>query len=144
MRAGEYLQRSIVGRRRLRAIDAELTTMRDRCTVGGHRYHEVRGVGTWDPMRHVDALIDASEAYRAEREACEADIEEARYMCRGAAEIMGTGAKVLELHYCDGWGSEAIARYLRWPHDLCERVIAEGPALLDGEDAVRMILRGKA
>lgn len=69
---------------------------------------------------------------------------EARWLCQGSVEEIGhNAAKVLELHFCNGWNADGIAHFLLYPIELTESVIKQGPSLLDTYNYARLVSRGK-
>jgi len=98
---------------------------------------------TLDPMRQVDALIEREGELRQERDWCDVDIDEARFICRGSARYIGdVAAMVLEEHYCDNRTLVEIAEGLGCKVNVVRHIVDEGPFILDSYDYADMRLRG--
>lgn len=97
-----------------------------------------------DPMRRVCDMLDAVEPLEEEREACGADIEDARRLCCGVAVLVNaTVAEVLELRFCDGLGAQAIAARMHYPESLTQAIIDTAPAELDSVGVPRLMHAGR-
>lgn len=144
MRSSDYLHRALEAQRRIAAIDETLFGMREAIGVQGQSYERHPKNDVLDPMRRVCTLMDAERELDRERAERELDIEEARALLDGAAlEIGDNASTALELAYSDGWTVDRIAAWLCYPRDLTAQVVAEGPRMLDGYDAVRLLHQGR-
>lgn len=144
MTAADVLARAREARRRIRQIDESIVTLRERIGPQGHGFEPSPKYGARDPMRHVCTYLDAMSPLEEEREACIADIEEARRMCRGVASLVSaTVAEVLELRFCDGLGAQAIAARMHYPESLTQAIIDTAPAELDSVGVPRLMHAGR-
>ena len=79
--------------------------MREREGVRAQGYEAVgRGSGACDPMRRTDERIDAEARARDELSGLEAEVEDARAVCRGiraANPLHPLWGDALELHYIE-------------------------------------------
>ena len=145
MRASEALSLSYGSLGRMREIEAALEVMRGR--VGGTSH----GMGIkidrniiLDPMRMADQLIEHEADMEREAALCKMDVDEARAVCRGAADVIGpSAARALELHFCDGLDAHTIALRLGYPREAVDVLLEDGPATLDACEYGRLLERGR-
>lgn len=144
MRAADVLARAREARRRIRSIDESIELMRGRVGPQGHDYKAKAKYNALDPMRHVCDVLDALGPLEDEREACRADVEDARRLCRGVAALVnGTIGDVLEMHFCDGMSAEIVAARLHYPESLTRGIIDTSPAELDSVGVPRLMHAGR-
>lgn len=90
--------------------------MREREGVRAQSYDAVLGSGSAsDPMRAVDARMDAERAAEDDIRSCEATVADARAVCRGiraANPSHPLWGDALELHYIELMPWDEIGRYL--------------------------------
>ena len=143
MTAADVLARAREARRRIRSIDESIELMRGRVGPQGHDYKAKAKYNALDPMRHVCDVLDALGPLEDEREACRADVEDARRLCRGVAVLVNaTVAEVLEQRFCDGLGTQAIAARMHYPETLVQGIIDTAPAELDSVGVPRLMHAG--
>lgn len=116
MTSREFFEGARSSQRRIDGRLAAIKMMRAREGVRAQTYESIgRGVGTSDPMRETDARIDAEEAARLELSALEAEVADARSVCRGiraANPSHPVWGDALELHYIELLTWDDAARYL--------------------------------
>ena len=144
MKASTTLYRSKDAMQRKTTIDETLEVLRGKVGGSASCLGIKIAVGTvLDPMRQVDALMEREGELRQEREWCDVDIDEARFICRGSAQYVGEiAAKILEQHYCDNMTLREIADGLGCKVNVVRRIVEEGPFILDSYDYTDMRLRG--
>ena len=84
MTAREFFESARAAQRRIDGRLAAIRAMRERDGARAQSYEAIgRGPGASDPMRPVDARIDAEADALAELAQCEREVESARAVCRG-------------------------------------------------------------
>ena len=116
MGAREFFESARAAQRRIDGRLAAIRAMREREGARAQSYEAIgRGGGASDPMRATDARIDAEAAARDELAALEAEVEDARAVCRGvriANPSHPLWGDAIELHYIELMGWAEIGRYL--------------------------------
>lgn len=116
MDAREYFESARAAQRRIDGRLAAIRAMREREGARAQGYEAIgRGSGASDPMRPVDARIDAERAAMAELAECEREVESARAVCRGvraANPHHPVWGDVLELRYLELFEWDRIGRAL--------------------------------
>lgn len=104
MTSREYFESASAAQRRIDAVLASISRMREREGVRAQTYAPVgHGSGASDPMRATDSRIDAEARARAELSSLYSEVESAREVCRGysAANPRSMGGELIQLHYLD-------------------------------------------
>lgn len=116
MDARDYFESARAAQRRIDGRLAAIRAMREREGARAQSYEAIgRGSGASDPMRPVDARIDAERAAMAELAECEREVESARAVCRGvrvANPNHPVWGDVLELRYLELFEWDRIGRAL--------------------------------
>lgn len=114
--AREYFEAARSAQRRIDGRLSVILAMREREGARAQSYEAIgRGSGASDPMRAVDARIDAEARARSELAECERAVEDARAVCRGiraANPSHPLWGDAIELHYIELMGWAEIGRYL--------------------------------
>ena len=116
MTAREFFESARAAQRRIDGRLAAIRAMREREGARAQSYEAIgRGTGASDPMRPVDARIDAEADALAELAQCEREVESARAVCRGvraACPHNPVWGDVLELRYIELFEWDRIGRAL--------------------------------
>lgn len=140
MLPSEVLRRAHDARLRIAQIDAEVTAMRDRCTVGGYHGSEIACSTILDPTRHIDALMDALGDYDRERLSLLEDVDEGRRLCEGIHAVMdSTKADILSMWYVDAREVGEIVRATTCPRSYIYCVIHDAPAWIDDLGTAKLL-----
>lgn len=102
--AREYFEAAYAAQRHIDAACARIRAMREREGIRSRGFEASRGGGGADPMRLTDARMDAEAAARSELAALEAEVCEAREVCRGIRSANPRHpywGDCIELHYLD-------------------------------------------
>lgn len=113
MTSREYFDAAASSQRRIDGRLAAIASMREREGARAQRYGAGGGSGASDPMRAVDARMDAEREAEAELASLRADVEDARRVCAGirrANPSQPLWGDAIELHWLDGktWFSVAL------------------------------------
>lgn len=104
MTSREYFEAASAAQRHIDAACARIRAMREREGIRSRIFAGARGGGGADPMRLTDARMDAEAAARSELAALEAEVCEAREVCRGIRSANPRHpywGDCIELHYLD-------------------------------------------
>lgn len=104
MTAREYFEAASAAQRHIDAACARIRAMRDREGIRSRGFEASRGGGDADPMRLTDARIGTEAAARSELGSLEAEVSEARAVCRGIRSANPRHpywGDCIELHYLD-------------------------------------------
>ena len=114
--AREYFEAARAAQRRIDGRLAAIRAMREREGVRAQSYEAIgRGGGASDPMRAVDSRMDSERRALAELAECEAEVEDARAVCRGTSAANPHNplwGDVLELRYLECFEWDRIGRAL--------------------------------
>ena len=114
--AREYFEQARADQRRIDAVLTRIRSMAAREGARAQSYEAIgRGSGASDPMRAVDARMDAEMSARAELSRYEAGIADARAVCAGVRAANPSHplwGDAIELHYIELMGWAEIGRYL--------------------------------
>lgn len=114
--AREYFEAARSSQRHIDGRLAVILAMREREGARAQSYEAIgRGSGASDPMRAVDARMDAEARARSELAECERVVEDARAVCAGvraANPNHPAWGDVLELRYLDLFEWDRIGRAL--------------------------------
>lgn len=115
MGAREYFEQARSAQRRIDGRLAAIRAMREREGARARALGAVgRASGVSDPMRAVDARMDAEGEARRELAALSAEVDDARAVCRGvrlANPAHPLWGDALELHYIETLSWEDAGRY---------------------------------
>lgn len=104
MTAREYFEAASAAQRHIDAACARIRAMREREGIRSRIFAGARGGGGADPRRLTDARMDAEAAARSELAALEAEVREARAVCRGIRRANPRHpywGDCIELHYIE-------------------------------------------
>ena len=114
--AREYFEQARADQRRIDAVLTRIRSMAAREGARAQSYEAIgRGSGDSDPMRAVDARMDAEMSARAELSRYESGIADARAVCAGVRAANPSHplwGDAIELHYIELMGWAEIGRYL--------------------------------
>lgn len=135
--AREYFEQARADQRRIDAVLTRIRSMAAREGARAQSYEAIgRGSGASDPMRAVDARMDAEMSARAELSRYESGIADARAVCAGVRAANPSHplwGDAIELHYIELMGWAEIGRYLGCTGEAVRRAAY---AALDWIDAV--------